>query len=58
MNKEFTGGIDKAMDNAGILEYIFGTLAFFCVLPIGITYFILVKLIIQPILKLFKKIWK
>tara|TARA_R110002073_G_scaffold141802_1_gene292992 strand:+ start:406 stop:579 length:174 start_codon:yes stop_codon:yes gene_type:complete len=56
--KEFNKGIDKVMDNAGFLEYFFGIIAFCAVFPVGMTYFILVKLIMQPSYKLFRKIWK
>lgn len=55
---KFTSGMDKAMENAGILEYFFGILAFCCVFPVGLTYFVLVKLIIQPVGILVKKVWK
>ena len=55
---ELNKGIDKAMKNAGILEYTFGFIAFCAVFPVGITYFILVKMIIQPIHRLYRKIWK
>ena len=56
--EDFKKGIDKSMKNAGVLEYIFGIIAFIAVFPVGMTYFILVKLIIQPLYKLFRKIWK
>jgi hypothetical protein len=56
--KELNKGIDKAMENAGILEYTFGIIAFCAVFPVGMTYFILVKMLIQPIHRLFRKIWK
>ena len=56
--EDFKKGIDKSMKNAGVLEYIFGIIAFIAVFPVGMTYFILVKLIIQPLYQLFRKIWK
>tara|TARA_R110000744_G_scaffold237507_1_gene354987 strand:+ start:189 stop:365 length:177 start_codon:yes stop_codon:yes gene_type:complete len=58
MKSDITSGIDKAMKNAGILEYTFGILATISIMPVALTYFVLVRLIIQPIGKLFKKIWK
>lgn len=55
---DFKKGIDKTIKNAGVLEYLFGILAFISILPVACTYFVLVKLIIQPIQWLFKKMWK
>jgi hypothetical protein len=56
--KNFKGGIQKGVENAGIIEYIFGVLAFISILPVLSVYFILVKLTIQPLVWLKKKVWK
>jgi hypothetical protein len=58
MQEDFTGGIDKVMEKAGILEYTFGILATISIVPVALTYFVLVKLIIQPIGRLYRKVWK
>jgi len=60
--EKFKGGLQKGMENAGIIEYIFGILAFISILPVVSVYFVLVKLIIQPLIYLYTvikaKVWK
>ena len=58
MKKDVKGKLEEARDSAGILEYIFGTLAFISVAPVVVVYFVVVKLIIHPIIWLKKKVWK
>lgn len=55
---DFKKGLQKGMENAGTLEYVFGVLAFISIIPVVVVYFILVKLIIQPLIWLKKKVWK
>jgi len=55
---DFKKGLDRTIKKAGWLEYLFAILAVVSMLPVAATYFVLVKLIIQPIQWLFKKIWK
>ena len=55
---DFKKGIDQTMKGAGFLEYFFGILAFICIIPVVLVYIALVKLTIQPIKWLFKKMWK
>jgi len=60
--EKFKGGVQKGMENVGIMEYIFGILAFISILPVLAVYFVLVKLIWQPLIYLKTylkaKIWK
>ena len=55
---DFKKGLDRTIKKAGWLEYLFAILAVVSMLPVAATYFVFVKLIIQPIQWLFKKIWK
>lgn len=50
--------LDLKVKDAGVLEYLFATTAVICALPSIIIYFILAKLIIQPVQALVKKVWK
>jgi len=56
--EKLKGGLEKAKDNAGITEYVFGTLAFIFVLPVILAYFVSITLIIQPLIALKKRFWK
>jgi len=58
MFEEFKKGMETSNPNVGILEYIFGILAGLSVLPVVASYLVLVKLIVQPLIKVKKKIWK
>jgi hypothetical protein len=50
--------LENKIKDAGFFEYLFATTAVLCVLPSVIIYFILVKLIVQPVQGLVKKVWK
>lgn len=56
--EKFKGGFQEKMDEGGKIEYIFAILAMCMILPLVIIYFTLVKLIIQPLSWIKKKIWK
>tara|TARA_R110000751_G_scaffold264061_1_gene363235 strand:- start:392 stop:577 length:186 start_codon:yes stop_codon:yes gene_type:complete len=60
--EKFKGGLQKGMEEAGTIDYIFGVLGFISILPVLAAYIILIKLIWQPLtyLKdyLKAKIWK
>ena len=47
--EEFKAGWKKGLANFGILEYLFGVLAFISIIPVILLYFVLVKFIVQPI---------
>ena len=50
--------VDLKVKDAGFFEYFFATTTVLCALPSVITYFILVKLIVQPVQGLVKRVWK
>jgi len=58
MFEEFKKGMKTSNPNVGVLEYIFGILAGLSVLPVVVVYLVLAKLIVQPLIKVKKKIWK
>lgn len=56
--ENFKGGFQKKMEEGGKLEYTFAILALCMIVPLIIIYFMITKLITQPLIWLKKKIWK
>ena len=50
--------VDLKTQNAGIVEYVFATIAVICALPSVIVYLILNLLIMRSVKALVKKVWK
>ena len=56
--ENFKGGFQKKMEEGGKLEYTFAIIALCMIVPLIIIYFMITKLITQPIIWLKKKIGK
>jgi len=56
--ENFKGGFQEKMNEGGKLEYAFAIMAVCMVMPLVLVYFIITKLITQPLIWIKKKIWK